>query len=137
VKQLPAAVALVLMCALLAGCGIAFGGSDQGNDFFTSLRVSGNKTVGAPLTAAVAYETFYPSPVDIVCELRRGRETLRPIGTFQAPAVQGLTPDDDGVPGNYSLDFSVEAPGHYKIECYTVKEEANYIVEEFTVGAGR
>jgi hypothetical protein len=136
VKQTPAAAALALMCALLAGCGIAFGDAPAGNDFFVSLRVTGDKTVGAPLTAAIAYETFYPEPIDIVCELRQGSETLRPIGSAQAPAVAGLTPDDDGVPGNFSIDFSVERAGDFKVECFTAKEEANFIIDEFTIKGG-
>ena len=133
-RQLPAAAALALLCALLAGCGIAFGDAPEGNDFFVSLRVTGNKTAGSPLTAAVAYETFYPSPVDIVCELRQGKTTLLQIGGAQAPAVTGRTPDDGGVPGNFSIDFTVDTPGRYKVECYTSKEEANFIIEEFSVG---
>ncbi len=135
-KHASTAAAFALMCALLAGCGVAFGDATEGNDFFVSLRVSGEKTAGAPLTAAVAYETFYPEPIDIVCELRRGSESLRQIGGLQAPAVPGLTPDDDGVPGNYSIDFSVDEAGTYKVECYTSKEEANFIIEEFTVKGG-
>lgn len=124
------------MCALLAGCGVAFGDGPEANDFFVKLDVSGEKTVGAPLTAAVAYETIYPDPVEIVCELRQGSETLRAIGRATAPGVPGLTPDDDGVPGNFSFDFSVEESGSYKVECYTVKETANFIIEEFSVSGG-
>jgi len=126
---------LALMCAFLSGCGIAFGDAPAANDFFTTLEVTGDKTVGSPLTAAIAYETFYPAPVDILCELRRGSETLRAIGRGQAPAITPeRTPDDDGVPGNFSADFTVDAPGTYKVECYTPQDDANYVVEEFSVG---
>ncbi len=128
-------VALALTCALLSGCGIAFGDAPDENDFFTKLEVTGDKTAGAPLTAAIAYETFYPTPVDILCELRQGSETLRAIGRGQSPAVTPeRTPDDDGVPGNFSSDFTVDAPGTYKVECYTPLDPANYIVEKFSVG---
>ena len=133
VKHILAAAAFALLCALFAGCGIAFSDASEANDFFVSLRVTGEKRVGAPLTAAVAYETIYPDPAEIICELRRGSETIRAIGRAEAPAVPGLTPDDDGVPGNFSFDFTVDAPGTYKVECYTAKEVANYIIEEFNV----
>ena len=130
--------ALAMMCALLSGYGIAFGDAPKANDFFTTLEVTGDKRVGAPLTAAIAYETFYPTPIDIVCELRRGDETLWAIGRGQAPAVlPERTPDDDGVPGNFSADFEVDAPGEYKVECYTTQDDANYVVEEFSVGKPR
>ncbi len=130
--------ALALMCVLLSGCGIAFGDAPPNNDFFTSLEVTGERTAGAPLTAAIAYETFYPAPVDILCELRRGSETLRAIGRGQAPAIEPeRTPDDDGVPGNFSADFTTDVPGSYKVECYTPADDANYIVEEFSVGQAR
>ena len=124
------------MSALLAGCGIAFGGAPEGNDFFVSLRVTGDKTAGSPLTAAVAYETFYPDPIDVICELRQEKETLQQIGGFQAPGVPGLTPEDDGVPGNYSIDFAVNEPGEYKVECFTPKDEGNFIIQAFEIGAG-
>jgi hypothetical protein len=133
VKHLAAVAALALLCALSAGCGIAFGDGPQANDFFVTLNVSGDKTVGAPLTAAVAYETIYPEPVEIVCELRQGHTTIRAIGRGEAPAVPNRTPDDDGVPGNFSFDFTVDKAGTYKIECYTSKDTANYIIEEFHV----
>lgn len=127
-------VALALSSFMLAGCGIAFGDAPQGNDFFTSLRVSGDKRAGAPLTAAVAYETIYPAQIEIVCELRQGSRTIREIGRGFAPAIMPERhPDDEAVPGNFSIDFSAEAAGSYKIECYTVLDDANYIVEEFTV----
>jgi hypothetical protein len=125
---------LALLCALFAGCGIAFSDGSAANDFFVTLEVSGERTAGAPLTAAVAYETIYPEPIEIVCELRRGSTTIRAIGRALTPGVQGVTPNDDGVPGNFSFDFMVEEPGTYKIECYTSKETANYIIEEFSVG---
>ena len=67
---------LTAMSLLLAGCGIAFGDGPQGNDFFTSLRVSGEQRAGAPLTAAVSYETIYPAQIEILCELRQGSRTI-------------------------------------------------------------
>jgi hypothetical protein len=90
--------------------------------------------VGVPLTAAVAYETFYPTQIEIVCELRQGSETLRQVGSFQTPAAAAnLTPEDAAVVGNFSIDFTIDTPGAYKIECYTPAEEANFIIDEFTV----
>ncbi len=130
---------------LLAGCGIDFGNGPQGNDFFTSLRVSGAMRTGAPLTAAVSYETFYPEQLEIRCELRQGSKTLRDIGGGQTPAVTPERhPDDDAVPGNFSIDFTVDEPGDYKVECFTTKDATtrdgeriptNFIIEEFSVAA--
>jgi hypothetical protein len=125
--------AMTLLPALLAGCGIAFS-RDEGNEFFLSLDVTGQKVAGAPLTAAVAYHTFYPVSVEIVCELRQGSNLVGQIGDAEAPAIPGdLTPEDERVPGNFSFDFTVEEPGDFKIECYTRADDANFIVEEFTI----
>jgi hypothetical protein len=138
---------LVLTVAglLLAACGIALSDTPQGNDFFTSLRVSGDKVVGAPLTAAVTYETIYPAQLEILCELRQGSTTLREIGRGFAPAVTpARDPEDEAVPGNFSIDFSVPTPGNYKVECYTTLDAfqhegktipQNFIIEEFSVRA--
>jgi hypothetical protein len=134
VKRTSGGAALALMCALLAGCGIAFGDAPEGNDFFVSIAVSGDRVAGIPLTAAVGYETIYPTQIEIVCELRRGSETLRQVGSFQTPAAApNLTPEDDALAGNFSIDFTIDTPGDYKVECYTPAEEANFIIEEFTV----
>jgi hypothetical protein len=125
--------ALTLIAALTSACGIAFS-RDEGNDFFLSLDVTGEKVAGAPLTAGVAYETFYPVPVEIVCELRQSSDLVGQIGVAEALAIPGdLTPDDERVPGNFSFDFTVEEPGEFKVECYTRLDEANFIVEEFTI----
>jgi hypothetical protein len=118
---------------IFSGCGVAFGGGEAGNDFFLSLDVTGEHVVDAPLTAAISYATIYSQPVDIVCELRQGKKTLREIGRKQAPGVPNLTPKDDGMPGNFSIDFSVDAAGSYKVECYTPADESNYIVEKFEI----
>jgi hypothetical protein len=133
-----AALLLLVFASLpLAGCGIAFGDAPQGNDFFTSLRVSGEKRAGAPLTASVSYETFYPLQIEILCELRQGSRTIREIGRGFAPAIlPEREPDDDAVPGNFSIDFSVETAGSYKVECYTVLDEANFVIEEFEISGG-
>ena len=129
-------VLLALASIALAGCGIAFSDAPQGNDFFTSLRVSGDTRVGRPLTAAVSYETFYPVQIEIVCELRQGSRTIHEIGRGFAPAITPERhPDDEAVPGNFSIDFTVEAAGSYKVECYTVLDDANYIIEEFAVAS--
>jgi len=129
---------LLLLCVALAGgaCGVSFGESSEGNEFFTGLDVTGHKVVGEPLTAAVAYETFYPMPVDITCDLYRGRERLREIGRTQAPAVPGdRSPEDEDerVPGNVSFDFAVEEAGKHEVECYTPLDDSNFIVESFGV----
>jgi hypothetical protein len=126
--------ALLGASVLLVGCGVDFSGGAEGNDFFTSLRVTGDKVTGQPLTAAVSYETIYPAELEILCELRQGSTTLRQIGRGVAPAVlPERAPEDDGVVGNFSIDFIVEEPGTYKVECYTSKDDDNYLLKEFTV----
>jgi hypothetical protein len=133
-RNAAALLILALASLLFTSCGIAFSDGPKGNDFFTSLRVSGEKRAGAPLTAAVGYETIYPAQIEIVCELRQGSRTIREIGRGFAPAITPeRDPDEDAVPGNFSIDFTVEVAGTYKIECYTVLDDANYIIEEFTV----
>ena len=127
---------LIFVWPLVAGCGIAFGDGPPGNDFFTSLHITGDKTAGVPLTAAVSYETIYPAEIEILCELRQGSTTLRQIGRGFAPAVlPERTPDDDGVPGNFSVGFIVDEPGTYKVECYTPKDDDNYLLKEFSIGS--
>jgi hypothetical protein len=144
VPRLHSLLILAVTAPVLTACGIAFSDGPQGNDFFTSLRVSGDKTAGLPLTAAVAYETIYPAPIEIVCELRQGSTTLRELGRGMAPAVlPEREPEDDGVPGNFSIDFTVDAAGRYKVECFTPLDALkrddgtlvplNYIIEEFSV----
>ena len=78
-----------MISVLGSACGVTFGRSEEGNDFFTSLDVSGEKVVGSPLTAALAYETFYPVPVDITCELRQGKDLVLEIGraAISPPAI--------------------------------------------------
>jgi hypothetical protein len=122
------------LCAVFAGCGVDFSDGPEGNDFFTSVRVSGEHRTGTPLTVAVAYETFYPAEVEILCELRQGNTTLRELGRSFAPAIlPERGPDDDGVPGNFSIDFTIDEPGTFKVECYTPRDDANYVIKEFDI----
>ncbi len=132
---------LIAAGALLAGCGgIDFGSPDQGNDFFEKLEISGEHAAGAPLTAELSYETFYPMEVEISCELYRGSRRLFEIGRATVPAVgEGRDPgeEDERVPGNFSFDFSAMSAGSYEVECFTPCDESNYILEEFSVRAAR
>ena len=124
------------LCVLLSACGIAFGGAPEGNDFFVSFDVTGEKVAGRPLTAALTYETIYPFEVEIVCELREEKDLVREVARGRAAAVpEGLTPDDDRVAGDLVFDFVVDEPGDFHVECYTPLDEANFIIEGFEIEA--
>src|SRR5439155_9692774 len=50
----PSILIVCIFSVALAGCGVAFSDPPQGNEFFKSLSISGDKRVGQQLTAAVA-----------------------------------------------------------------------------------
>ena len=124
---------LLAVCALFAGCGVSFRDAKQGTEFFKSLTVTGELTVGTPLTAAVTYEQANPVPVGIKCELRQGKDLVRDLGSEMAPFLPAGGPKATPFPGNFSIDFTVDKPGTYKAECFTPYDEDNYILRTFTV----
>jgi hypothetical protein len=132
VKLRLAAVSLV-SSVLLGGCGVAFGDPPQGNEFFVSLEVTGPKRVQAELTAAVAYEQYYPVDVVLQCFVVRNKKAVRQIGEEMVRAHPAGNPDATPYPGNFAFDFSVDEVGTYSIECLTPDDEDNIIAEEFTI----
>lgn len=126
--------ALLAASLLLAGCGIRFSAAPQGNDFFDSLDVTGDKRVGETLTAAVALSQFYPVEVAVECELLEDSETLKPIGREVVPAMPNGSPERTPFPWNYSFDFTVDDPGEYYVDCFTPLDEDNFIREVIDIG---
>ena len=124
--------ASTLLVALLSGCGVSFD-EEEGTEFFVSLRVTGQMVPNAPLTAAVAYEQYYPVEVTFRCELVRDSMLLREIGLDTVQAHPAGGPQATPFPGNISFDFTVDEPGAYEIECYTPDDEDNIIDESFTI----
>jgi hypothetical protein len=118
---------------LFTACGVKFSDPPAHNEFFQSLVVTGDTRVGTPLTAAVSYQTTYTVPVQVICELRQGTTTVSVIGRDEIPAYPGGGPEATPVPGNFSYDFVVDDPGSYKIQCYTARDEDNFIKRAFTV----
>jgi hypothetical protein len=49
------------------------------------------------------------------------------------PQLPGGSPKATPFPGNVSFDFTVDAPGEYKAECYTPNDEDNVIIDVFTI----
>jgi hypothetical protein len=124
---------LALSCAILVGCGVRFRDPEPGNEFFKSATVSGDLHAGSTITGAVTIAQRYNIDVPIACELRQGKELVKPIGTETIPALVGGTPKSTPVAAQYSYDFSIEAAGAYKFECYTTKDQDNFIIREFSV----
>ena len=133
VRSPRALLPFVAVCALFAGCGVSFRNGEEGTEFFKSLTVTGDLTVGLALTASVTYEQSNPVPVVIACELRLGKEVVRSLGSETVPFLPVGGPKATPFPGNYSMDFWVDKPGTYKASCYTPLDEDNYINRTFTI----
>ncbi len=119
---------------MLTACGVAFSDAPQGNEFWSALTVTGDHHVGQPLTAAVSYKQSYTIAVPIKCELRQSKNLVKPIGEATIPADPGGSPKATPFPGNFSFDFSVDAPGEYRVDCFTAADEDNFISKTFTIG---
>jgi hypothetical protein len=133
VRFFPTALLLLALAVVSSACGIAFGSAPEGNEFFKSAKVIGDARAGLTLTGTVTYESNYPVEVQIACEMRQGKELVQSLATETIPALPGGNPKATPVPGTFSYDFAIATPGAYKFECYTVKDEDNYIIREFTV----
>jgi hypothetical protein len=118
---------------LLVACGVDFTSPESGSEFFKSISIDGELRAGASLTVIANYEQYYPADVDVTCELRRDKSLLKTLGASTVPALAGGTPDSTPVPGHVAFDFTVDAPGSYRVECLTPKDEDNYISEEISV----
>ncbi len=132
-RNIPLLLLLLLSCALVAACGVRFRDPEPGNEFFKSARVSGDLRVGATLTGAVTIAQTYSVVVPITCELRQGKELVKAIGSEQIAALPNGTPKSTPVAVHYSYEFTVEQAGAYKFECFTTKDEDNFVIREFTV----
>jgi len=126
---------LLLTCSavLLAACGVRFVDADPGTEFFTDIDISGEMTVGAPLTVYVQYEQFYPVDLNFHCELRRKKELVKRLGEQNVVPLENGGPDQTPFPGAIAFDFTVDAPGTYIVECLTEKDEDNFIGDEITI----
>ena len=126
-------LALAAAALLAAACGVRFSTPARTNDFFQSLTVTGEMRTGAPLTAAVAYQQDLPVGVDVQCEIRQGKRLIKPLGHDTVPAYPEGSPKLTPFPGNLSFDFTLDAPGDYKAECYASNDQDVYIIKTFTV----
>jgi hypothetical protein len=61
-------------------------------------------------------------------------ELVKDIGGDIIPAYPDGNPDLTPFPGNFSFDFTMDAPGDYQLQCYTPRDEDNYIEEAFSIG---
>lgn len=125
--------ALVTLGLLIVGCGVRFKDPEPGTEFFADIDVSGDMKVQSPLAVTVTYEQYYPAEVELVCELRQSRQTLRELGRLLVPALAEGGPEATPVAGDATFDFTVDTAGTYDIECLTPKDEDNYIAKEITV----
>jgi hypothetical protein len=135
--MLRARAGLILVAAslLASACGISFADGTEGNEFWKSLDVSGERRVRSTLTAAFVYEQFYPVDVPVTCEIWREGEFLRHIGSTIIPAYPDGGPDVTPFAGNFSFDFVIDAPGEYRVDCYTNADEDNFIRKMVTIRA--
>ena len=123
---------MVCVAALAMACGVRFK-PKIGTEYFTSLNVEGEHRVGAPMSIALAYEHNYPVDVQIECELRKGKEVVKSLGATTAAAIPNGGAEATPVAGEFRADFTVDAPGDYKAECFTPADDDNYIIKIFTV----
>lgn len=133
-RRLPAISLLLALAVLTAACGVAFGDAPEGNEFFKSATVSGDMRAGVTLSGTVRYASNYPVAVEISCEIRRGKELVQALAVETIAALPEGGPKATPVPGAFTYTFAVAEPGTYKFECYTTKDEDNYIIRDFTVG---
>lgn len=134
----PHSTLLLTACALiLAGCGVNFRPGPEGNEFFKEVDVSGDMRARAPLTGYVRVAQIYPVEVVIRCEVRRGKDLVTEFGQDILPPHPSGGPEATPFAGDYAYDFMLEQPGRYKFECYTPRDEDNYITEAFTIGPER
>ena len=125
---------LLASSAIFAACGVRYSDPPLGNEFFTSLVVTGDMRARQPLTGLLSFKQRYPTEVLVRCELRQGKDFIRTIGDYTAPAHPSGGAKATPFPGSYSYDFTIDTPGAYKFECFTPADEDNYIIKEITIG---
>ena len=118
---------------VFAGCGVRYSDPEKGTEFYQSIAITGELRTGQPLTVVVAYTQTYPVEVESVCELRQNKQTVKEIGRTLVPLLPDGQPEATPTTGELRYEFTVDAPGAYKVECLTPKDEDNFIDEEITV----
>jgi hypothetical protein len=124
---------VAVVSVLLVGCGVRFRDPESGTEFFSAIEVSGVRQAQSPLTVLVSYEQFYPVDVDLACELRQGKSLVKELGRGTVPALADGSPEATPFVGSLAYDFTVDAPGSYKVECLTPKDEDNFISQDVTI----
>ena len=132
-RLLPATLLLVVVALSDAACGVGFRSAPEGNEFFKSAKVTGNFQAGGALTGAVTFKSSYPVEIQVLCEIRRGKDLVQSLDSKVVPLLADGSPKKTPVAGAFSYDFTVADPGAYKFECYTAVDQDNYIIREFTV----
>lgn len=125
---------MLLLAAIASACGVNFT-AEQGNDFFRKLDVTGEMVTGAPLTASVYLQQRYPISLVIRCEVLKDNERVTIFPQDIVPEHPAGGPTATPFTANYSYTFSVNEPGRYIIECFTTRDEDNFIGEAFNVRA--
>ena len=133
--RLPPILLVCTFALALTGCGVAFSDPPQGNEFFKSLTISGDKRVGQQLTASLAVKQTYPIDVPIRCELRHSKNLVKELGEQSVAADPQGNPKVTPVVGSLSFNFTVDAPGDYGVECFTAADEDNYIAKALTIAS--
>jgi hypothetical protein len=123
-----------LLAVLLAGCGVSFGGEEEGNEFFTSVDILGEARVGSPMTALVHIDQAYNVQVDVRCELYRGSSQVRQFAQDSVPPHPEGGPTATPFPAEFAYDFIPADPGRYSFECFTAVDDDNFIRDYFDVG---
>jgi len=129
----PSILIVCIFSVALAGCGVAFSDPPQGNEFFKSLSISGDRRVGEQLTAAVAVKQSYAIAVPIRCELRQNKKLVKALGEETVAPYPNGNPKVTPVAETVSFDFTVDSPGEYVVECFTSSDEDNYILKALTI----
>ena len=125
----------MLVISIVAGaCGVQFSNPPKTHQLFQSLTITGVMRAGAPLTAALTYQQNLPIAIQVQCEIRQGKNLVKPIGAESVPQLPGGTPEQTPFPGNFSFDFTLDKPGSYKAECYAPDDQDVYIIKEFSIG---
>ena len=131
----PAIPALLILCVLRLGvrCRIR---QRAGGQRILQVGQGHRRYAGGP-DAHRRSHLRIPYPIEVQITLRDpARQGPGPVaGVGDDPGVPDGGPKATPFPGNYSYDFTIAEPGAYKFECYTTKDDDNYIIRDFTVGA--
>ena len=87
--------ALLVLAALLAGCGISYGDDDKSTELFKRLTVAGDLYTGGRVTLELEYTQPYAVNITVACALlaKGGQDAeLSPPLPQETPAEPGATP---------------------------------------------